>query len=65
MSMESVFEFYERVSWRWVDTHPSLKKDEFYKVLQRTFRKSKVIEVAKKHRESIADRMSSVRRSSS
>lgn len=51
LSLPSMWEFYERIFWRWVDTHPHLEKEEFSKVVAKTFRKCVAVEVSDSYRE--------------
>lgn len=49
IGMQSLFEYYERIFWRWTDTHAHLEKEDFFNAVRRTFRNVKTVEVCDNH----------------
>lgn len=45
-SFPTLWELYERVFWRWADTHPYLKMEEFLQTVLRTFRGCRAVPVS-------------------
>lgn len=49
-SLPSIWELYQRVFWRWADTHPHLKKEDFDRLILKAFKKCKTVEVSQSYR---------------
>lgn len=48
-NLPSLLEFYERVHWRWADTHPYLETEDFLRLVLRTFHGCRAVKVSDDH----------------